>query len=120
MRKSLRTYWFSLNTPFRDGRSETQPDPPIAARKTVPMRAVRTSSKVFMVANSPYDDRSLPQAGDDVGVEDGSVGDDGAAEARVQAQTHAVVVERDVVRVVAVDAVLDLQAARPRRTGVRR
>src|ERR1019366_9359138 len=27
IRKSFRTYWFSLKTPLRDGRSATQPEP---------------------------------------------------------------------------------------------
>src|SRR5579863_4478586 len=103
MRKSLRTYWFSLKTPLRDGRSATQPPPATPATTTVPKRAVRKISYVFIAFILSCACRSLSKAADDVGIEDRSVGNDGASEARVQAEPIPVRVERNEVGEVAVD-----------------
>ncbi len=56
MRKSFLTYWFSLKTPLRDGRSATQPEPANPAKSSVPKKAVRTSSNVFMAKGLSCED----------------------------------------------------------------
>src|SRR5579863_1463829 len=48
VRKSFRTYWFSLNTPLRDGRSATQPEPTATAARALTAKRARKVD-VFMI-----------------------------------------------------------------------
>src|ERR1019366_10752243 len=106
IRKSFRTYWFSLKTPLRDGRSATQPEPAHSdARAPVTMNArMRLPFMTRVLLESSH---ALLRDGLVHRVEERRVEHAAQAEARVDGDGHAVGERRDEVRVVVEGAVPD-------------